>query len=396
MKICLISNLYEPYARGGAEVVVKRTALALIKQGHQVTLITAKPWAGWSSLTPQRQEKDGMVIYRYYPLNLFFYAHDHQYPLIWRAFWHILDIFNYPSSRSVFCLLEKTKPDLVITHNLMGLGFLIPKVIRQAKIRHLHVLHDIQLAVRSGVLLKGQEQSGRIEGLAARIYQKLCRRLFGSPDVVISPSKFLLDFYSKRGYFPQSRQEVVRNPVDERFLKVTHEDDETVRFLYIGQFAEHKGITDLCEAFQATTAAQARLTLIGDGPQLNKIYPYEYEDKRIQTMPRITNEDLPAVLAQTDVLVLPTKTYENSPTVVCEALAAAVPVLVSDIGGSAELVQSGRDGFVVEAGNAHALQTGIHQCLQLTPAQRREMGESGRKKIAPLTSEAYVQTLLSL
>ena len=43
MKICIIHNLYEPYARGGAEQVVKATIDFLLSLGHEVVLITATP-----------------------------------------------------------------------------------------------------------------------------------------------------------------------------------------------------------------------------------------------------------------------------------------------------------------------------------------------------------------
>lgn len=396
MKIALITNLYEPYARGGAEVVVKRTARELVRQGHQVVIITGQPFSGLSSLAPEREEKDGLTVYRYYPPNLFFYANDYKYPALVRFFWHGLDMFNWLSAGRMARILRKEQPDLVISHNLMGLGFLIPRLIRKQGLRHMHILHDIQLAVRSGVLLKGQEESWQIKSLPARLYQRITKILFGSPEVVISPSQYLLDFYTQLGYFPKSRKEVLPNPVDDRFLKVDHHEDETTRFLYVGQIARHKGVVELCEAFATVEHNKARLTLVGDGPDFNAVLPFENRDKRVQTMPRIPNESLPEVLAETDVLVLPTKTYENSPTVVYEALAAAVPVLVSDIGGSAELVTHQETGYVVQPADKQALKQGLEYFLQQNVDERRVMGESGRNKIAPLSSEAYVSRLLSL
>jgi len=200
MKITLISNLYEPYNRGGAEVIVKRTALELVKQGHVVSIITAKPWDGWKSLDPEIEEKGGLKIIRFYPLNLFFYANDDKYPVIIRAIWHLIDLFNFQSSNLTRDILSEEKPDLVITHNLMGLGYFIPGVIKRLGIRHVHVLHDIQLAVRSGLMKRGEEDAWWVKGLPAKVYQRIVKSLFGSPDVVISPSEFLLDFYKELGF----------------------------------------------------------------------------------------------------------------------------------------------------------------------------------------------------
>ncbi len=43
MKICIINNLYPPFARGGAEQVVKKTIDNLLTRGHRVVLITSTP-----------------------------------------------------------------------------------------------------------------------------------------------------------------------------------------------------------------------------------------------------------------------------------------------------------------------------------------------------------------
>ncbi|MCK5590955.1 MAG: hypothetical protein KAI72_03265 [Candidatus Pacebacteria bacterium] len=46
MKICLINNLYKPYARGGAEQIVKNIADGLSKKNHLVFIIATKPYFG--------------------------------------------------------------------------------------------------------------------------------------------------------------------------------------------------------------------------------------------------------------------------------------------------------------------------------------------------------------
>ncbi len=67
------------------------------------------------------------------------------------------------------------------------------------------------------------------------------------------------------------------------------------------------------------------------------------------------NRKVRQVHAGLDVLVVPSVWYENSPTVILEAYAAGTPVLVSDLGGMAELVQDGVSGFTFSTGNAAAL-----------------------------------------
>jgi glycosyltransferase involved in cell wall biosynthesis len=213
MKICLISNLYPPITRGGAEKIAQTAADGLKKAGHEVFVISTKPWGGRKSLKPTTSDEGGIKIYRFYPLNIFYYLNDYKHHALWRMKWHFLDMFNLQSARVVKNILKKEKPELVMTHNLKGIGFLIPRAINKLGIKHIHTLHDVQLAVPSGLIIKGRENNWQQKIFLRKWYEAICRRLFGSPDVVVSPSKWLLEFYIKKGFFKNSKKIVLPNPV---------------------------------------------------------------------------------------------------------------------------------------------------------------------------------------
>lgn len=61
-------------------------------------------------------------------------------------------------------------------------------------------------------------------------------------------------------------------------------------------------------------------------------------------------EDVPELLAQSDVFILPSR-YEGLPLSLLEAMAARLPVIASNISGSAELVEHGKNGLLFESGN---------------------------------------------
>jgi glycosyltransferase involved in cell wall biosynthesis len=65
--------------------------------------------------------------------------------------------------------------------------------------------------------------------------------------------------------------------------------------------------------------------------------------------------ELGSVLAGLDVLVVPSLWYENTPFSVLEAMYAGVPVIASDRGGIAEVVQDGISGWLFPAGSAARL-----------------------------------------
>ena len=397
MKITLISNLYEPYSRGGAEIIVKRTARELVAQGHQVSIISARPWSGFDSLGPEAEEVDRINVIRFYPLNLFFYANDFKWPLPFRLIWLFFDLFNFHSSNLIKDILQAEKPDLVITHNLMGLGYFVPGVISRLGIKHIHVLHDIQLAVRSGLMKKGQEKAWFVSGPIARIYQKIVKALFGSPDIVISPSKFLLDFYTKQDYFPESKKEVLANPIDSKFLayqlKESQEiDKKTVKFGVVGQLAGHKGFLTVKTALEGLTDANIELHIVGDGPLKTQVQEWADQQDQVTYHGRIANEELPDFYYQMDAIIVPTETYENSPTVVYESLATGTPLIVSDIGGAAEAIKENENGMTFEPGNSDQLIEKIKTMI----VHHGEMREHCRESVKGMGSGEYVQELMSL
>lgn len=105
-------------------------------------------------------------------------------------------------------------------------------------------------------------------------------------------------------------------------------------------------------------------------------------------------------LHQHDVLVHPS-IMEGLPNVVCEALACARPVIVSDTLDHVNLVQDGISGLRFDPAQPADLAEKILKMMRLTPAERLEMGKSGRKFAEEHLSQAllvdhYEQLFLSL
>lgn len=284
MKVCIINNIYPPYHRGGAEQVIKRTVDGLIMAGHEVVLITASPRG------TDAHKEGRLTTYTFKPWNLFFYTDAGEHNFILRFLWHVIDIFHIGSARFVREILTTEKPDVIHTHNLMGLGFLIPRVIRRLGLRHVHTVHDVQLVEPSAMILKQLEDTWRYTGFPTKIYSWIIRRLVGSPHVVISPSQFLLDFYSKRNFFSTSQKVVVRNPLtfDVNGSKYPSVDNAIIDFLYLGQIEHHKGIFLLIEAFK--NIANATLHIVGSGSKLEEIRKITSSTKSIHVYGRIERE----------------------------------------------------------------------------------------------------------
>src|SRR3990172_13029172 len=125
--------------------------------------------------------------------------------------------------------------------------------------------------------------------------------------------------------------------------------------LYLGQLERHKGVIFLLETFTKWSAPIARLHIVGRGTLTDEVKRLAMGDARIIFHGYVFPDRLAEVFAQTDVLVVPTLCYENSPNVIYEAMTYGRPVIVSDIGGAAELVKDGKNGWRFKPGDSEAL-----------------------------------------
>ncbi len=392
MKVALINNIYPPYDRGGAEQVVVKIVEGLLSAGHTVVMVTS---------TPRNEEVDhhnNLTVYRIRPGNIFFYTTASQHGIMSRFLWHLFDIGNIYAAYKIKKILEREKPDVVHTHNLMGLSFLVPWVIRQLSIRHVHTVHDVQLVEPSAMILKSQELSWRYNGFLTKVYVWIMKQLIGSPDVVLSASQFLRDFYAVRGFFPHSRIEVVRNPVTFTIGSVhlnAMSDNNIFRFIYVGQVEAHKGVANLVRAFCSLVENNVQLHIVGGGTQLDVIKTLAGNDKRITVYDRVDRKELPVLFSTMNMTVVPSLCYENSPSVIFESFACGVPVLASNIEGIAELIHEGENGLTFEAGNEKVLQERLMWCMD-HPKEISMMGIKTTQSLIGLSLSEYIVRLKNL
>jgi glycosyltransferase involved in cell wall biosynthesis len=338
MKICLLNNLYKPYNRGGAENVVAAMLKSYQNAGHEIFLISTRPQ------NPDRgQNNDCRTFYipsEFYNLN--------QKSKALHLFWHIYNLFATKKYHALKKILQAEKPDLVVSHNLLGLDFKTARAIYELKITHHHFLHDIQLLHPSGLIIYGQENI--VNSFSAQLYQKITRFFLGSPDLIISPSRWLLDEHLKRGFFKKSKTEIKRleDILDIKLPEVTTRATITPfkKLLFIGQIEKHKGILFLLEAFKKLANQEMTLTIGGDGALLESIRALTKNDQRIHILGRLSKTELKNAFQEADALIMPSLCYENYPLIIIEARQAELPVIASNLGGIPEAVGKNDQLFI--------------------------------------------------
>lgn len=165
----------------------------------------------------------------------------------------------------------------------------------------------------------------------------------------------------------------------------------------VGPLMPHKRVDDAIWSFELVRVLyeNARLLVIGDGP----------ERRRLERFARLVCEpdtvrflglrsDVADILPHADVLWQQSE-WEASPNAVLEAMAAGVPVVVTDIGPHRQFVDHERTGFLVPVGS-RADNTRMTDRLLADAALARRLGDSGRQFVASRFSvermvRAYVQ-----
>jgi len=143
-----------------------------------------------------------------------------------------------------------------------------------------------------------------------------------------------------------------------------------------------KGVPVLVEALSGLPLKEnIHLLLIGKGMDDPKL------DKQISESPALDRihrlgfrNDAPALTAACDATVLPALKREGLPKSVIESMVYEVPAIVTDTGGSAELIVDGESGFVISPNDPHAIAEAILK-LKMNSAKAKKMGEKGRERI---------------
>ncbi len=183
----------------------------------------------------------------------------------------------------------------------------------------------------------------------------LNRRAFAASVAIIANSR-QVDHYIQREYgAPKERIRVVHNGIDlDRFSgRVRPFPSTTPTVLAIGRVVRQKNPELFVHSAKALLRRMpgVRFRWIGAGEMRDRMLQ-EVAAAGLSEEIRFEGErrDIERELKDADVLWL-TSDWEGLPNVVMEAMASGVPVVASDVGGTAELFRTGREGSLVRAGD---------------------------------------------
>jgi glycosyltransferase involved in cell wall biosynthesis len=143
--------------------------------------------------------------------------------------------------------------------------------------------------------------------------------------------------------------------------------------LFVGRLSEEKGVATMLEAWRGLDIP---LRIAGGGPLLAG-HGGEQEGC-IAFLGQVTGEQVAAEMTQASFLVMPSEWYEGFPMVLVECFAHGLPVVASQLGGMAEIVEDGITGLHFEPGNPADLAQKV-QWMHDHPEECRQMGKNARR-----------------
>ena len=298
------------------------------------------------------------------------------------------DVFRFANrdpgfARDFRVMLRKLRPDVVHFHHYTNLGVealeCVAEVLPAAAI--ILTLHEfLAICHQQGQMVTRPE--GKLCGRSGLVPCSRCfpemepadfflrrtyiQHFFRRVDHFIAPSRFLADRYIEWG-LPEHRISVIENvarPAPRIAARLPHRaaPGRTLRVGFFGQISSLKGMETLLDAAAILEAEPGiAFSIHGDHRHQPAAFQKEFLARIDRQGINVTfhgayaNADVGRLMDAVELVLVPSIWWENSPVVIQEALAAGRPVVCSDIGGMAEKVTDGGNGFHFPVGNARAL-----------------------------------------
>lgn len=169
-------------------------------------------------------------------------------------------------------------------------------------------------------------------------------------------------------------------------------------FFFVGQIEEHKGIILLIECFKELCKQKSykkiKLTIIGNGSKFKKAKNLALNCNIIEFTGKKSREQVFEFMKKSDCLIMPSLCYENSPTVIYEAINSGLPVLASRLGGITELIH-GFGGILFKPASKDNLMLKMKWVIR-NKDKLFEIQKKAIKKIRFHNPELYIDKLIEL
>jgi glycosyltransferase involved in cell wall biosynthesis len=367
MEIAFFTDSYEPM-RDGVAAVTAGLARALVRLGHSVQLFAPDVLVG---ARPREDIEDGVRVRRIRSVPV---------PLYTQYRWPV-----FP-----FGLLREVRgsgdADVIHIHTpgvIGSMGFLAARRFGRPLVGTFHTnLREMEASVPRKLLVP----------LFFRIAWWYNLGTYRRCNVTTTPSRSARDALKSSAKKPfRGPIEVVPNGIDvQRFHPGARLPDWRLRcglpahplVTYLGRLTVDKGVFRFLDAVAEATHRTDLVAIVGGtGPEASAVTDRLARDPFLRKFVRyvgpVAEEEKAALLAQSDVFVLPS-TSDTASVALLEAMACGAAVIAPDQGGASEVVEDGVTGRRVDVGNPQALAGAVAGLVE-SDEERRQLSTIGAR-----------------
>ncbi len=278
-------------------------------------------------------------------------------------------------------------------------------------VRHVHA-HFAGLAARTAFWLErffgiGFSFTAHANDIfAPKPFEISLGKLMGTARAIVTVSDFGVRFLRKKYPDDAARIHRVYNGIDPADFRLADFAAPTAAIISIGRLIEKKGFSDLIEACRLLRerGVNFHCEIIGEGPlelALREQIRSAALTSSVTLSGPLPQEEVRMRLSRSAIFALPCVTeagggMDNLPTVVMEAMAAALPVVSTAIGGVPEMVQDGITGILLPEHQPAAIAEALRRLLS-DRELLNSLGKAGRARATSLFAlDQNVQTLRAL
>ena len=350
MKILMLTWEYPPRIVGGIARVVHDLSKRLIKDGHEVTVVTYRD----SADVPEYENDKGVNVYRVdnymiHPNNFIDWIMQLNFNMLSKA----TEIINKEGGFDVI-----HAHDWLVTYAAKSLknAYDIPIVA---------TIHATEAGRNSGIHDETQRYINDTEWLLT----------YEATEVIVN-SNYMKNEIQRLFGLPFDKINVIPNGInlsnftgierDYDFRRQYAMDNEKI-ILYVGRLVYEKGVQHLIAAMPKILSNyhDAKLIIAGRGGMMDELRAEASNlglNDKIYFTGYLNSKQVQKMYKCADVAVFPS-TYEPFGIVALEAMLAGVPTVVSDVGGLDEIVTHGVDGMKSYAGNANSIADSVTALL---------------------------------
>lgn len=349
MKILMLSWEYPPRVVGGISRVVYDLSRTLLKDGHDVTVITYK-----DGDAPYFEDDKGVKVYRVdnYMINPNNFID-----------WIMQLNFNLVAKANEI-IAEQGGFDVIHAHDWL-VAYAAKTLKNSYNIPIVATIHATEAGRNSGIHDETQRYINDTEWMLT----------YEASEVIVN-SNYMKNELQRLFGLPYEKINVVPNGVnlnlfngierDYNFRRKFAMDNEKI-ILFMGRLVYEKGVQYLIGAMPKILEHyhDAKLVIAGKGGMINELKQEVYNmglGDKVCFAGYLNGKDVAKMYKAADISVFPS-TYEPFGIVTLEAMLAEVPVVVSDIGGLNEIVEHRQTGMKSYCGNSNSIADAILELL---------------------------------